>query len=71
MTIVCPCCRAGNDAGPACRRCKADLSLLFEARTRRAEQAKTKAIAALLARDYREALASHQQWERINRPDAP
>jgi len=25
----CPCCRASNDAGPACRRCKADLSLLF------------------------------------------
>jgi hypothetical protein len=29
MTISCPCCRAANDAGPACRRCKADLSLLF------------------------------------------
>lgn len=29
MTIPCPCCRAMNDAGPACRRCKADLSLLF------------------------------------------
>ena len=29
MPLTCPCCRAANDAGPACRRCKADLSLLF------------------------------------------
>ena len=29
MPIPCPCCKAVNDAGPACRRCKADLSLLF------------------------------------------
>ena len=29
MPIPCPCCKAANDAGPACRRCKADLSLLF------------------------------------------
>jgi hypothetical protein len=25
----CPVCRADNDQGPACRRCRADLSLLF------------------------------------------
>ena len=29
MPLPCPCCRASNDTGPACRRCKADLSLLF------------------------------------------
>ena len=29
MTVPCPCCKASNDAGPNCRRCKADLSLLF------------------------------------------
>jgi hypothetical protein len=29
ISLPCPCCRAVNDAGPACRRCKADLSLLF------------------------------------------
>ena len=28
-TINCPCCRAGNTAGPNCRRCSADMSLLF------------------------------------------
>ncbi len=34
--IPCPCCRAANDAGPACRRCKADLAPLFAAADRRA-----------------------------------
>ena len=29
MPIPCPCCKASNDAGPNCRRCKADLALLF------------------------------------------
>ena len=29
MPIPCPCCKASNDTGPACRRCRADLSLLF------------------------------------------
>lgn len=28
--ITCPCCRAANDAGPQCRRCSTDLSLLFK-----------------------------------------
>lgn len=28
--VTCPCCRASNDAGPNCRRCSADLSLLFK-----------------------------------------
>jgi hypothetical protein len=26
----CPVCRADNDRGPQCRRCRADLGLLFE-----------------------------------------
>lgn len=33
--IACPCCRATNDRGPACRRCKADLSMLFALAARR------------------------------------
>ena len=36
MPIPCPCCKAANDAGPACRRCKADLSLLFQLESDRA-----------------------------------
>jgi hypothetical protein len=35
MNTNCPCCRAINDAGPICRRCKADLSLLFALESRR------------------------------------
>jgi methylphosphotriester-DNA--protein-cysteine methyltransferase len=35
MSLPCPCCRAANDAGPACRRCRADLSLLFALRDQR------------------------------------
>lgn len=33
--IPCPCCRATNEVGPTCRRCKADLSLLFTLDARR------------------------------------
>ncbi|MBL8866284.1 MAG: hypothetical protein JNK93_12055 [Planctomycetia bacterium] len=35
-TVACPCCRASNDAGPNCRRCSADLSLLFRLESDRA-----------------------------------
>ncbi len=34
--IRCPACKAENAQGPACRRCKADLSLLFALEERRA-----------------------------------
>jgi len=34
--IRCPACRAENTSGPLCRRCRADLSLLFELEERRA-----------------------------------
>jgi len=33
--IRCPACRAENTAAPLCRRCRADLSLLFELEARR------------------------------------
>lgn len=29
LSLTCPICKAGNTRGPQCRRCKADLSLLF------------------------------------------
>ena len=32
----CPLCKAENAQGPACRRCKADLSMLFRLEERRA-----------------------------------
>jgi hypothetical protein len=31
----CPVCRADNDRGPTCRRCRADLGLLFDLEARR------------------------------------
>ena len=30
IPMQCPICKARNDAGPQCRRCRADLSPLFE-----------------------------------------
>jgi hypothetical protein len=33
--ITCPVCRARVESGPQCRRCKADLSLLFALEARR------------------------------------
>jgi methylphosphotriester-DNA--protein-cysteine methyltransferase len=33
--IRCPLCKAENTVGPGCRRCKADLSLLFDLEERR------------------------------------
>ena len=35
MSLRCPVCRADNAAGPACRRCRADLSLLFRLEAQR------------------------------------
>jgi hypothetical protein len=35
MLLRCPVCKADNTSGPACRRCKADLSLLFALEERR------------------------------------
>ena len=35
MPVPCPCCKATNETGPNCRRCKADLSLLFDLEERR------------------------------------
>jgi hypothetical protein len=34
--MQCPVCKAENSQGPTCRRCKADLSLLFELEEQRA-----------------------------------
>ena len=33
--LTCPVCRAENSQGPNCRRCKADLSMLFALETER------------------------------------
>ena len=51
MAIACPVCRAVNDAGPACRRCKADLALCFAVERQRAA-AMTRAAPAAARRAH-------------------
>ena len=41
--MQCPVCRAQNDQGPTCRRCKADLTLLFDL-----EEQRSRALAVAL-----------------------
>ncbi|MFO0811039.1 MAG: hypothetical protein U0746_20610 [Gemmataceae bacterium] len=50
MPLTCPVCRAANDAGPTCRRCRADLSLCF-AVERQSDAALAAARAALAQGD--------------------
>lgn len=65
MSVVCPCCKAVNDAGPHCRRCRADLSLLFAWSARQSNN-RHEAVRALLAGDYAGALKRyfivHRNW---------
>src|SRR5262245_30841405 len=46
MILRCPVCRADNTAPPACRRCKADLSMLWTVETERADRLARAAAAA-------------------------
>lgn len=56
MPIVCPVCKAANDRGPSCRRCKADLSLCFSVASQRAHSM-AQARRAVADGDARAALA--------------
>lgn len=62
--ITCPVCRARVEAGPPCRRCKADLSLLFALDARR-DAALSAARRALAAGRPGEALARAREAERL------
>jgi hypothetical protein len=54
----CPVCKAENAQGPACRRCKADLSLLFALEDQRAwALAETRRLLASGQMDEADALA--------------
>jgi len=63
--IRCPVCRAENTTAPLCRRCRADLALLFELEARRA-RALTAAARHALQRDGAAAarLACQAHWLR-------
>ena len=70
MPVPCPCCKASNDAGPACRRCKADLALLFAADADAASLL-ARARDALAAGSFPEAAALADQSAALRRtPDA-
>ena len=66
MTIRCPACRADNDTGPACRRCKADLAPLFDLEARRALALRQAARA--LACGAGAAVLRHAQEAQLLRP---
>ena len=55
----CPVCRAENDQGASCRRCKADLTLLFAVQTQR-DAVLAQARDCLLRAQPRKALALAQ-----------
>jgi hypothetical protein len=56
MSLRCPVCKAENTEGPQCRRCKADLSLLFALEEQR--RAALDAARAAVARGDREEFLS-------------
>jgi hypothetical protein len=68
--VRCPVCRADNTAGPQCRRCRADLGLLFELEQQR-EQALAAAVQSVARGSWSEAsrLAERASWLRRG-PDA-
>lgn len=66
MPVPCPCCKASNEAGAACRRCKADLTLLFAVDGQRAalvERARALAAAGRIP----DAIAALDQAARLRR----
>ncbi len=66
--VACPCCRAANDAGPACRRCKADLSLLFRLEAERAAAVADARVAAAEGR-FTDAVAALERAAQLRGGD--
>jgi hypothetical protein len=64
--ISCPVCRARVESGPQCRRCKADLSLLFALEARR-DAVLAAARRSLSAGRSEEALALARGAEQLRR----
>src|SRR3954466_14647110 len=70
MPLTCPVCRAANDAGPACRRCRADLALCFAVENRR-DRELAAARAAIAAGGVEDALTHAERAAKLRRgPDA-
>jgi Flp pilus assembly protein TadD len=70
MPLTCPVCRAANDAGPTCRRCRADLALCFAVEDQR-NYAVAAARSAAAAGRVSDALAHARRAAELRRgPDA-
>jgi hypothetical protein len=50
MPITCPVCQAANDAGPVCRRCRANLALCLAVEPQRRQAIATARTAAAAGR---------------------
>ena len=65
VVMRCPVCKAENAQGPACRRCKADLSLLFLLEDQRARTlAEARRLLAAGRADEADARAAEADWMR-------
>ncbi|HXG08159.1 MAG TPA: hypothetical protein VNK04_00045 [Gemmataceae bacterium] len=62
----CPVCKAENDAGPQCRRCRADLALLFALEEQR-RRALAEAYRHLARSRLRQALALAEGADTLRR----
>jgi Flp pilus assembly protein TadD len=62
----CPVCKADNSQGPLCRRCKADLSLLFQLEEERGA-ALSAARKQLAAGAYADAVHQAERADRLRR----
>jgi hypothetical protein len=73
MSLRCPVCKAENTEGPWCRRCKADLSLLFALEEQRRAAFEAARVAAsrgdrdgfLSAAEHADTLRSNDESRRL------
>ena len=65
MNLRCPVCRAENTTGPACRRCRADLTLLIAVEARRESFTSPCAVQAIHAGRFDDALEELTQAEEL------
>ena len=68
MALRCPVCKADNTQGPSCRRCKADLSLLFALEEQR-RQALAEAHRAAAAGNRHSFLVWAERADTLRRDD--
>src|SRR5262249_40695080 len=68
MALRCPVCKAENTQGPQCRRCKADLALLFALEEQR-QQALADALGSAGRGDWPSFLAAVTRADSLRRDD--